>query len=167
MRSLARLRGPAGHPLPRPRRVFVGTQQCTTCSGSGDGPHRSYTCQACGHTLYDPEPTTGCSFVALDGRVTNPTRTAGDGIVGGSRRYACPCQTTTQRPVSDVGIAARHGVCDPAMCVCVARSSCGRLSGRLSAVSGAQSGTSRRLLAPSSAPQSEPPRVPLHCAAPA
>ena len=59
---------PAGHPLRGPQRVLVGTQQCANCAGVGNGPHRTYTCRACGRTVYDPELTPECSFVAFDGR---------------------------------------------------------------------------------------------------
>lgn len=60
---------PAGHPLRGPRQVLVGTQQCSTCAGVGLGPHRSYTCQTCWRTVYDPKPTPACTFVAFDNRI--------------------------------------------------------------------------------------------------
>ena len=63
---------PAGHPLRGPRRVLVGTQQCARCADLGVGSHRSYTCQTCWRTVYDPAPTPECSFIAFDGR-TVPT----------------------------------------------------------------------------------------------
>lgn len=61
---------PNGHPL-GPRQVLVGTQQCATCAGDGLGPHRTFSCRACGVTIYDPEPTPECSFVAFDGRTVS------------------------------------------------------------------------------------------------
>lgn len=59
---------PQGHALRGRGRVLVGTQQCTSCSNSDLGPHRSYTCQLCWETVYDPLPRSDCTFVAFDGR---------------------------------------------------------------------------------------------------
>ncbi|SBS79380.1 hypothetical protein MHPYR_770008 [uncultured Mycobacterium sp.] len=67
-------RCPQGHPLRGPHRVLVGTQQCAACSRRGEGPHRTYTCRACGATAYDPPERPDCTFTALDGRPLNKAR---------------------------------------------------------------------------------------------